>query len=116
MEDLGVVPDAVHHLTRQDLLLDNTDLMEAAAKLLIGQTRRRLTVARADAANDRTRLTITSRALTSIDVYVGGRPVTTSPVTDAAPTVVEIAKPGTDVVVRVDGCDDGDRPAASRRI
>jgi len=116
VEDLGVVPDAVHHLTRQDLLIGNVDLMEAAAKLLIGQTRRRLTVARADGANDRTRLTITSRALTSVDVYVGGRPVTTSPVTDAAPTVVEIATPGADVVVRVDGFDDGEHPVAARRI
>ena len=115
VEDLGVVPDDVHHLTRQDLLIGNVDLIEAAAKLLIGQTRRRLTVDRADGANDRTRLTITSRALTSVDVYVGRRPVATSPVTDAAPTIVEIATPDPGVVVRVDGFDGGDRPVASRR-
>ena len=115
VEDLGVVPDDVHQLTRQDLLIGNVDLIEAAAKLLIGQTRRRLTIDRADDANDRTRLTITSRALTSVDVYIGGRPVTTSPVTDAAPTVLEIATPDPDVVIRVDGFDGGDRPAASRR-
>lgn len=115
VEDLGVVPDDVHHLTRQDLLIGNVDLIEAAAKLLIGQTRRGLTVERTDGANDRTRLTITSRALTSVDVYVGGRPVATSPVTDAAPTVVEIATPDPGVVVRADGFDGGDRPVASRR-
>ena len=115
VEDLGVVPDDVHHLTRQDLLTGNVDLMEAAAKLLIGRTRRGLTLDRVDGANNRTRLTITSRGLTSVDVYAGGRPVTTSPVTDAAPTVVEIATPAPGVVVRTDGFDGGDRPVASRR-
>ena len=115
VEDLGVVPDDVHHLTRQDLLVGNVDLMEAAAKLLLGQTRRGLMLERADSANGRTRLTITSRGLTSVDVYVGARPVTSSPVTDAAPTVIEIATPGPGVVVRVDGFDGGDRAVASRR-
>ncbi len=34
VEDLGVVPDKRHHMTRRDLLEDNVDLIEAAAGLL----------------------------------------------------------------------------------
>ncbi len=36
LEDLGVVPDYIHHMTRDDLLDQNTDLIEKAASILTG--------------------------------------------------------------------------------
>ena len=34
LEDLGVVPDVIHRLTRDDLLQDNRDLIAAATAIL----------------------------------------------------------------------------------
>ena len=42
VEDLGVVPDALHALTKRDLLEENTDLMAAAGALLAQRTPRLL--------------------------------------------------------------------------
>jgi hypothetical protein len=36
LEDLGVVPDEIHHTTRNDLLNDDEDLIEHAAGILAG--------------------------------------------------------------------------------
>lgn len=36
LEDLGVEPDAIHRLTRRDLLEDNIDLINAAGRILAG--------------------------------------------------------------------------------
>ena len=34
LEDLGVVPDSTHELTRNDLMNDNADLINEAARIL----------------------------------------------------------------------------------
>ncbi|EGV17774.1 S41 family peptidase [Thiocapsa marina] len=44
LEDLGVVPDQIHHMTREDLLEGNSDLIAAAADLLAGLPKRRLAI------------------------------------------------------------------------
>ena len=36
LEDLGVVPDHIHHMTKNDLLNKNADLIEKAASILTG--------------------------------------------------------------------------------
>ncbi|MDF2781560.1 MAG: hypothetical protein K0S96_1364, partial [Geminicoccaceae bacterium] len=36
LEDLGVEPDAIHRLTRRDLLEDNVDLIDEAGRILAG--------------------------------------------------------------------------------
>jgi C-terminal processing protease CtpA/Prc len=38
VEDLGINPDVIHRLTRQDILGDNDDLLETAGKLLAAQS------------------------------------------------------------------------------
>lgn len=37
LEDLGVTPDAVHRMTRRDVVEGNVDLIEAAARLLVAK-------------------------------------------------------------------------------
>jgi C-terminal processing protease CtpA/Prc len=37
LEDLGVVPDHIHHMTKNDLLNQNADLIEKAASILAGK-------------------------------------------------------------------------------
>nr|BFE78411.1 hypothetical protein GCM10020093_010120 [Planobispora longispora] len=50
VEDLGVVPDHQHRMTRDDLLHDNRDLLERAGRLLAGMPVRRLDAEIAGAA------------------------------------------------------------------
>ncbi|MDT7579320.1 MAG: hypothetical protein QOK35_584, partial [Pseudonocardiales bacterium] len=71
VEDLGVVPDLRHDLTRRDLLEDNADLMEFAGSLLAQRRARELVVQVAPAGEGVT-LNVTTGGLTGIDVYVDG--------------------------------------------
>jgi len=74
VEDLGVVPDVVHRLTRDDLLSGNVDLLDAAGQLLAGLPVRNLAVA---ASLTGSRLTVevtTTAAVDRLDVYLDGRP------------------------------------------
>jgi hypothetical protein len=73
VEDLGVVPDEIHNLTRHDLLTDNDDLMAHAGRILATKPSRRLSATPA-VDRDKLRLVLDTRALTSVDVYLNGRP------------------------------------------
>ena len=112
VEDLGVVPNELHELTRRDLTDDNADLMEAAGALLAGRTPRVLAVDDATVASGKLRLSVRTEGIASLDVYVDGRPVTTAPTVDG-PNAIEIPAPATDDVVRLEGFA-GDELVASR--
>lgn len=111
VEDLGVIPDELHELTRRDLLGDNEDLVAHAGRMLAGMHPRRLS---ATAAVDGGELNVTleTRALSSVDVYINGRPVTSSAVTDGT-TQVTLPAPATPAEVRLAGFD-GDQLVAGR--
>ena len=81
LEDLGVLPDERHRMTRRDLLEGNVDLLDAAGALLAKRTPRRLdvTVLAQDAS---TTLSVTTGNLSSLDCYVNDRPVSSVRVTD----------------------------------
>ncbi len=114
LEDLGVVPDERHRITRRDLLEHNVDLMARAGELLAGRPARRLdmTVKR---HNGGSRLRLTTKGLTSVDVYVDGRPVAMSPVGDGENLVhVPVPEPGK-VTIRVEGFDGENLVAARSR-
>lgn len=114
LEDLGVISDVRHLLTSRDLLAGNVDLMAHAGELLARQTPRRLDVQLA-AHDGGTALTATTASLTSLDIYVDGRPVGTTPVVDGENSItLPIAEP-TKVTVRVEGFD-GDALAAARTL
>lgn len=74
VEDLGVVPDERHPLTRNDLLNNNADLLERAAGLLADMPVRQLQVALAAGAGGATVVRATTRGLDRLDVYADGRP------------------------------------------
>jgi hypothetical protein len=103
VEDLGVVPDSLHPLTKRDLLEENVDLMAAAGALLAARTPRLLRFVSAAAGAGKRKLTVTTGAVASIDVWVNGRPVATS-ATAAGTTQVTV--PAADgAVIRVEGYD-----------
>ena len=78
VEDLGVVPDALHELTKRDLLEENVDLMAAAGALLAQRQPRLLRFTSTAAGANKRKLTITTGSVASVDVYVDDRPVATT--------------------------------------
>ena len=76
VEDLGIIPDVRYQMTRRDLLEGNADLMEKAGEVLAQGTPRTLDVTVTSRDDSAAQLAVTTAALTSLDVYVDGRPVT----------------------------------------
>jgi hypothetical protein len=103
VEDLGVVPDALHALTRNDLLGENADLIAAAGVLLAQRTPRLLRFTSTAAGTGKRKLTVTTGSLASIDVYVNGRPVATTATADGNTQITVPAAAGN--VVRIEGYD-----------
>ena len=88
VEDLGVVPDERHHLTRNDILGANDDLLARAGDLLAGRPSFVLALDEAAAvrADGRVRLRLTTAGLDRVDVAFDGRPVASLDVTDRTST------------------------------
>jgi Peptidase family S41 len=110
LEDLGVVPDAIHRMTRRDVLELNEDLIEAAAQLLAGRPARALSFEPSGPSNGSVQLTLSTRALDRVDVYVDGRPRGTLDVTDGDHTVT-VPRGGS---IEVRGFDAGELAALRR--
>ncbi len=79
LEDLGVKPDDHHHLTRNDLLHHNEDLLDTAKKLLEGMPRYKLNVKAKDFASeengDQAELTIKVENVSRVDLYHNNTPL-----------------------------------------
>jgi hypothetical protein len=103
VEDLGVVPDELHPLTKRDLLEENADLMAAAGALLAQRTPRLLRFASTAAGTGKRKLNVTTGSVASIDVYVNGRPVATKATTDGSTQLTVPATAGN--VIRIEGYD-----------
>jgi Peptidase family S41 len=82
VEDLGVVPDMVHQMTRKDVLEGNPDLIARAGELLAGLPVRFLSAELQPGSDGKTRVLITTRNMSRVDVYVDGRPQMTLDVLD----------------------------------
>jgi hypothetical protein len=74
LEDVGVRPDHVHRMTRDDLLDDNVDLLDEAGKLLAGQVVRRLVAAVSLTGRELT-VDLDTANIDRADFYLDGRPV-----------------------------------------
>jgi hypothetical protein len=75
VEDLGVIPDEYHPLTRRDVLEDNADLKDRAGAILTSMKSRSLRVRCTAAGRDEVTLQLRARGMDRIDVYVGTRPI-----------------------------------------
>ncbi|MDQ3616315.1 MAG: S41 family peptidase [Actinomycetota bacterium] len=101
VEDLGVVPDRVHSLTRDDLLLGNVDLLDAAGQMLAGMPVHRLD-ATTSLDGDTLSVDITVAEMDRVDLYLDKRPQRSLDVSGAtAHLTIEGAQPGQRL--RVDG-------------
>lgn len=88
VEDLGVVPDERHLLTRTDVTGANDDLLAHAGALLAAQPSYTLAVAEPPTArsNGKVRLRLTTRGLDRVDVAFDERPVASVDVSDRTST------------------------------
>ncbi|WP_206062100.1 S41 family peptidase [Nonomuraea basaltis] len=111
VEDLGVVPEHRHRMTREDVLHDNADLLDHAGRLLAGLPVRRLGVQIGAAGGE---LTLRTARLDRADVHLDGRPRLS---VDLAQETVTVPVPGIGAaqVVRVEGFQDG-RLVAARTL
>ena len=75
LEDLGVKPDERHHMTRDDVLHGNRDLIEKAASLLAGAPSHHLQFEVVTGGDGELVLTVQATNVDRVDVYVDGRPV-----------------------------------------
>ena len=82
LEDLGVVPDEVYPMSRDDLLNHNVDLIKRASAILAGKPRQRLRVTSQRRADGSIDMTVVTSNIQRVDVLFGGRPVHTRNVTD----------------------------------
>ncbi len=73
VEDLGVIPDIVHKMTRNDLLQDNVDLIARAGKVLASAPAPALS-AKATLANGTITVDVVSKNIDRIDFLVDDRP------------------------------------------
>ena len=107
LEDLGVAADEIHHITPDDLLNDNKDLIEAAAGLMRGRMARCL---EADAEPTAAGVTIQVRSanLDRVDAYINERPVGTEDVAHDG-CVFHVPHPviGPNPQLRLEGFEDG---------
>jgi hypothetical protein len=93
LEDLGVSPDELHDMTKNDLLNDNADLIAKAAQMLSTLPRVSLAASVGPVTAGKRTVSVTTAGLDRIDVTVDGRPRATIDVANGTSTV-DIPNPG----------------------
>ncbi|MFI8305077.1 S41 family peptidase [Streptomyces sp. NPDC085927] len=106
VEDLGVVPDESHRMTRRDLLEDNADLFDRAGLLLKDREPHTVSVTDAVSVNGSLKLRVKAANVDRVDVYVDQRPYASADLTDGqADVTVPVAAAAR--AARIDGFEAG---------
>lgn len=103
LEDLGVEPDLLWNLTRNDLLNGNVDLINFAADVLAGLPLRVLDAVARPVVGAIRPIDVTLDNVDRLDVFVDGRPHASR---DVTPGRIVIKVPATVHTVRLDGWSD----------
>ena len=114
IEDLGVEPDAIHSMTRNDVLCGNVDLIEHAASLLAQMPGSSLVATIKRRSEARFRVAVTTRNLARVDAFLDGRPILTFDVNDGARILQVPRSSATAAVLELRGYQDGRLVAATR--
>jgi cytosine/adenosine deaminase-related metal-dependent hydrolase len=100
VEDLGIKPDHIHRMTRQDLLGNNDDLIAAAIDLLAGKVPHTILVSASPVSDgELPHLRIETRNVTRLDVHFNDRPrasldIHQQPTEVDLPALVGMPEPG----------------------
>ncbi len=111
VEDLGVVPDIEHQMTRDDLLHGNRDLLARAGELLAAETVRVLEAVVSSSQGNQVTLDVVTRNVATVDVYLDGRP-RQSVATPDGTNLITLTVPPSGGVVRLEGFAGGELVAA----
>lgn len=88
VEDLGVIPDKRHYLTRNDLLNKNVDLINEAGSLLVADGPvRGLTVTVQSTSPSQASIVAATQGMTRLDIYIGDRPLRSIDLKDGQVTI-----------------------------
>jgi hypothetical protein len=107
LEDLGVVPDKIHRMTKDDLFKDNVDLIAHAASLLKGNKLRILNATATTSGANR-KLSLTTQGVSRVDVYLNGRPSMSLDVKNGSTQTALPASPAALKTIRLEGYEGGD--------
>jgi hypothetical protein len=108
VEDLGIIPDFRHEMTRDDVLKDNVDLINKAASLLADKPVRKLSIEVGPGAGSTRNVTATTLNVSRLDVFLDGRPQQSLDVSDGATQfVVALPSPG-GAMLELQGYDKGE--------
>ena len=95
VEDLGIVPDERHRMTRQDVLDGNLDLLEHAGGMLAAQPPRTLQVTvRAADVGSGLKIDLQGTGVDRADIYLDGRPRASADIIDGAASFTVDHVPG----------------------
>ena len=98
VEDLGIIPDERHFMTKNDLLNDNVDLISKAGSLLAAQQPAdafsiTLESNVQDAPPQTTKAVVTTQGITRLDLYINDRPIQSVDVRNGTTTILFNVKP-----------------------
>ncbi|TDO44600.1 peptidase S41-like protein [Kribbella sp. VKM Ac-2527] len=113
VEDLGVKPDVLHRMTRDDLLSGNVDLLNAAGALLAAKPQRRLDVSTSLSGTTLT-VELDVDGMDRVDLYLDDRPISSEDLA-GDPLTIEIIDVSPGQLLRADGYSAAEL-VASRRI
>lgn len=112
VEDLGVRPDAMHRMTREDLLAGNVDLLDAASAMLAAMPVRRLTVTTV-LSGSTLAVGLDVTGLDRVDLYLDDRPISSEDVADEL-VEIEIVEVTAGQTLRADAFSEGSLVACRR--
>lgn len=116
LEDLGVVPDEHHQLSRRDLLEGNTDLVARAGELLAAAPARDLVVETGPGPDGGVLVEVSAQGMDSLDVYVADRPHGSVDL-DGGSATFEFSRPSPgEVALEIRGYDQDDLVARFRTM
>jgi Peptidase family S41 len=92
IEDLGIVPDAVHVMTEQDVLSGNPDLLHAATRMLAALPVRQLAATLGTVSGAELPVTLKTAGIDRVDAALDGRPTMSVDVHDGT-TAIRVPAP-----------------------
>ena len=113
VEDLGVKPDHLRPLTRNDILNGNEDMIEFAGSILADMSVRTLRIVDQDVDNGTLNLTIATQGLSGCDVFADGRAQGSVDIEDGENELAISVNSASEVELR---CFDGNTLAARRKL
>jgi hypothetical protein len=106
VEDLGIIPEQVHRMTRDDVLEDNRDLLGRAGQILKSQPKHNFVITEVARCNGSVRIVLDTDEVDRLDFYLDQRPRSSADVVDGHAEVT-IEKTATAELIRVEGFDHG---------